>query len=70
MQFKESRFELPYAYATRQGYAGVGPGNFFRYFRTHAEAEKSIRWMKRRKQWHGSIEYRPGECFSLGAFTF
>lgn len=58
--------QQPWAYATKQGFKGEAPGNYFRYFTTKDEAEKSIKWMERKKRWHGPIEYRPGESWLAG----
>lgn len=58
--------EQPWAYATRKGFTGYAPGNYFRYFATREEAEKSIRWMERKGRWHGPIEHRPGESRLVG----
>jgi len=62
----ELKSELPWAYATKPGFKGEAPGLYFRYFKTEAEAKKSLAWMKRKKRWHGPIERRPGECYRLG----
>ena len=70
MRFIDERCELPWAFAKRRGFTGKAPGLFFYYFKTKQEAEKSVRWMKRKKLWHGPIEYRPGEAFRLGSFKF
>jgi hypothetical protein len=58
--------EQPWAYATRKGFAGKAPGTFFRYFATKEDAEKSIKWMERKRRWHGPIEHRPGESWTMG----
>jgi len=60
--------EEPWAYATRQGFVQGKhlPGDYYRYFATKAEAEKSMRWMESRERWHGPLEYRPGESRQIG----
>ena len=70
MHLSNQTIEQPWAFATKPGYTGKAPGNFFRYFTTREEAEKSIRWMQRKKRWHGPIEHRPGEAWSLGFVSF
>ena len=62
----EKPIEQPWAYATKPGFKGEAPGLYFRYFVTREDAEKSIRWMKRKKRWHGPIEHRPGEAWHAG----
>jgi hypothetical protein len=64
---KSSKFELPWAFAKREGFAGTAPGLYYHYFRTEAEAKKSQIWLKRRGKYAGKIEYRPDECYQLGA---
>ena len=56
----------PWAYATKKGFEGKAPGLYFRYFVTREEAEKSLKWMEKKKRWHGPIEYRPNEAWYAG----
>ena len=66
MHFLDKPVEQPWAYATRKGFKGEPPANYYRYFETRQEAEKSLRWMERNNRWHGPIEYRAGESWLAG----
>lgn len=69
MHLYDKPIEQPWAYAIRKGYEGYkgdGAGNYFRYFKTKKEAEKSAAFMDKKLKWHGAIEYRPGECWDAG----
>lgn len=58
--------EQPWAYAHRPGFDGTASGLYFRYFKTHDEAEKSAAIVDRKKKWRGPIEHRPGESWFAG----
>lgn len=71
MQFHEGRGERPWAYAHRKGFKGAAPGLYFHYFKTRENAERAFASAKRHhRKVYGQVEYRPGECFELDAFTF
>ena len=71
MHINETRKgENPWAFAKRPGYKGEAPGLYFHYFRTRDEAAKSRRYCLRKKHYAGPIEYRPGECYTLGEIVF
>ena len=57
-------------FAKRAGFKGEAPGLYFHYFRTRDEAEKSRRYCLRKKHYAGPVEYRPGECYTLGEIVF
>ena len=58
--------ENPWAFAKKPGFKGEASGLYFHFFRTRAEAEKSRKWCVRNGHYAGPVEYRPGECYTLG----
>ena len=68
MALLEKPIEQPWAFATRPGFAGEAPGNYFMYFVTRDEAEHRLAHHKRRwpERFRGPIEYRPGESWYAG----
>lgn len=62
-----TRIEEPWAFSTREKIEPwMALGNIYRYFKTREDAEKAIEWHKRKKRYHGPIEYRPGESYQIG----
>lgn len=61
----EKPIEQPWAFATRKGFNGEAPGNYFMYFRTREEAEHRRAHHERRwpERYRGPIEHRPGESW-------
>lgn len=70
MKIVGSPHENPWAFAKRPGFNGEAPGLYFHYFRTAEEAHKSRRAALRKKKYAGKVEFRPGECYSLGSIVF
>ncbi len=71
MQIIETRRgENPWAFAKRPGFKGEASGLYFHYFHTKAEAIKSQQYAKRKGKYAGEVEYRPGECYTLGEIVF
>jgi hypothetical protein len=68
-QLLEKPIELPWAFQYLRGRDGHATDDNYRYFRSRAEAEKSMRFMDRKGRWHGPIEYRPGRCWH-GGYVF
>ncbi len=59
--------ELPYAVQHKPGYTDSASGLYFHFYRTEAEAKKTLSWLRHKKKWNtGKIDYMPGHARSLG----
>ena len=69
MKIVESRKMLSWAVPKRAGFKGEAPGLYFHYYDTESEAEKARRWLQKHKKFTGPVQYRPQECWRLGAIA-
>jgi hypothetical protein len=58
--------ELPWAVPKKEGFKGEASGLYFHFYRTHDEAQKAQRWLRKNNKWTGDIKFMPGEAFHTG----
>lgn len=58
--------ELPWAVPKKEGFKGDASGLYFHFYRTHDEAKKAQRSLRKNGKWTGDIKFMPGEAFHAG----
>lgn len=66
MHLLKKPIELPWAVPKKEGFKGEASGLYFWFYRTHDEAKKAQRALRRAKKWTGDIKFMPGEAYHAG----